>query len=372
MPPPPHASIGIALDEVDTPALVLDLDALERNLLCMADAVRESGVRLRPHAKSHECAEIARAQIAAGAVGVCCQKVSEAEALVAGGVADVLVTNQIVGRGKTARLARLVGEAKVAVLADDAGNVADLDAVARAEGVRLDVLVEIDVGAARCGIAPGEPALELARRIAACRSLRFTGLHAYHGSAQHVRDPGARRAAIAAAADAARRTKTLIEDAGIACETVTGAGTGTFMLESASRVFNEIQPGSYVFMDADYNRNVWEEGWPRFEQSLFVLATVMSTPAPDRAVLDAGLKASSVDSGLPQVHGRPGVEYAKASDEHGVLKIAAGAKAPNLGEKLLLVPGHCDPTVNLYDSFVCVRRGKVEALWPVTARGAVW
>src|SRR6266478_777660 len=167
MPLAPPASIGIALDEVDTPALVLDLDALERNLLRMADAVKGSGVRLRPHAKSHKCAEIARRQIAAGAVGVCCQKVSEAEALVGGGVADVLVTNEIVGRGKTARLARLVGEAKVAVLADDAGNVADLDAVARAEGVRLDVLVEVNLGAHRCGIEPGAPALALARHVAA-------------------------------------------------------------------------------------------------------------------------------------------------------------------------------------------------------------
>src|SRR2546421_6949446 len=189
MSPIPHASIGIALDEVDTPALVLDLDALERNLLRMADAVRGSGVRLRPHAKSHKCAQIARAQIAAGAIGVCCQKVSEAEALVAGGVADVLVTNEIVGPQKIARLARLVRGAKVAVLADDAGNVADLDAAARTEGVRLDVLVEVNVGADRCGIEPGVPALALARAIAACHSLRFAGLHAYHGSAQHVRDP---------------------------------------------------------------------------------------------------------------------------------------------------------------------------------------
>lgn len=372
MPPALPASAGIGLEEVDTPALILDLDALERNLLRMADAVKESGVRLRPHAKSHKCAEIARRQIAAGAVGVCCQKVSEAEALVAGGIADVLVTNEIVGRRKTARLARLVRDARVAVLVDDAVNVDELDSAARAEGVRLDVLVEVNVGADRCGIAPGAPALALAQGIAARRSLRFAGLHAYHGSAQHLRGAEERRAAIAAAAEKASRTKTLIESAGIACETVTGAGTGTFLLESASRVFNEIQPGSYVFMDADYNRNVWEEGWPRFEQSLFVLATVMSTPAPDRAVLDAGLKASSVDSGLPQVHERPGVEYVKASDEHGVLRIAGGAKAPKLGEKLLLVPGHCDPTVNLYDCFVCVRKGKVEALWAVTARGAVW
>jgi len=372
MPLPPPASLGIPLDEVDTPALVVDLDALEGNIARMAKAVEGGAVRLRPHAKSHKCAEIARRQIAAGAVGVCSQKVSEAEALVAGGVADVLVTNEIVGKTKVARLARLAHEAKVAVLADDAGNIAELDAAARAERVQLEVLIEIDVGAHRCGIEPGEPALALASAVAGCRNLRFAGLHAYHGAAQHLRSASERRAAIAAAADKARLTKSLIENAGIACETITGAGTGTFMHEGASRVYNEIQPGSYVFMDADYNRNLWEEGWPRFEQSLFVLATVMSAPSPGHAVLDAGLKASSVDSGLPQVHQRPGVEYLKASDEHGLLKIAAGAKAPRLGEKLLLVPGHCDPTVNLYDWLVCSRKGRVEALWPVTARGALY
>jgi D-serine deaminase-like pyridoxal phosphate-dependent protein len=360
------------VEEVDTPALLVDLDALESNIARMAKAVEGGAVRLRPHAKSHKCAEIARRQIAAGAVGVCSQKVSEAEALIAGGVADVLVTNEIVGKTKVARLARLAREARVAVLADDAGNVDELDAAARGERVRLDVLVEIDVGAHRCGIEPGEPALALVRRIAGCRNLRFAGLHAYHGAAQHLRSASERRAAIAAAAEKTRATKGLIESAGIACETVTGAGTGTFLLEGGSGVFNEIQPGSYVFMDADYNRNAWDDSWPRFEQSLFVLATVMSAPAPDRAVVDAGLKASSVDSGMPLVHARPGVEYAKASDEHGVLKIAAGAKAPKLGEKILLVPGHCDPTVNLYDWLVCVRKGAVEALWPVTARGALY
>jgi D-serine deaminase-like pyridoxal phosphate-dependent protein len=370
--PPAPASPGIPLEEIDTPALVLDLAALERNIASMALAVEGSAVRLRPHAKSHKCAEIAKRQVAAGAVGVCCQKVSEAEALVAGGVADVLVTNEIVGKAKLERLARLAREARVGVLADDAGNVGDLDSAARAAGVRLEVLVELNVGADRCGVGTGEEALALARAIAACRNLRFGGLHAYHGAAQHLRGPGERRAATAAAAEKAQHAKALIEKAGIECATVTGAGTGTFLLESASRVFNEIQPGSYVFMDADYGRNSWEEGWPRFEQSLFILATVMSAPAPDRAIVDAGLKASSVDSGMPQVRERPGVEYVKASDEHGVLRIPAGAKAPKLGEKLLLVPGHCDPTVNLYDEFVCVRKGRVEALWAVTARGAVW
>jgi 3-hydroxy-D-aspartate aldolase len=369
--PAAPASVGIRLEEVDTPALIVDLDALEGNIARMARAVADP-VRLRPHAKSHKCAEIAKRQIAAGAVGVCAQKVSEAEALVVGGVADVLVTNEVVGKPKVERLARLARDAKVAVLADDAGNVAELDAAARDARVRLDVLVEVDVGAHRCGVPPGEPALALAKWISECKSLRFAGLHAYHGAAQHLRPAAERRAVIAAAAEMARGTKAMIGKEGIACETITGAGTGTFMLEGGSRVFNEIQPGSYVFMDADYSRNAWEEGWPRFEQSLFVLSSVMSAPAPERAVVDAGLKASSVDSGMPLVHGRPGVEYAKASDEHGVLKIAAGAKAPRLGEKLLLVPGHCDPTVNLYDWLVCVRKGRVEALWPVSARGMLY
>jgi 3-hydroxy-D-aspartate aldolase len=368
----PSARLGIPMEEIDTPALVVDLDALEGNIARMAQAMEKSAARLRPHAKSHKCAEIAKRQIAAGAVGVCAQKVSEAEALVAGGVADVLVTNEIVGAQKVLRLVRLAREAKVAVLADDPGNVAELDAAAGAGHVRLDVLVEIDVGAHRCGVPPGDPALALAKQIVACKNLRFAGLHAYHGAAQHVRSASGRRVAISAAAEQAVLTKTMIEKAGIPCETVTGAGTGTFLLEGASRVFNEIQPGSYVFMDADYNRNDWDRDWPRFQQSLFVLATVMSAPATDRAVVDAGLKASSVDSGMPLVHDRPGLEYAKASDEHGVLKITNGAKAPRLGEKILLVPGHCDPTVNLYDWLVCVRKRKVESIWPVSARGALY
>jgi D-serine deaminase-like pyridoxal phosphate-dependent protein len=357
------------LAEVDTPALLVDLDAFERNLATMAETAR--GVRLRPHAKSHKCPEIARRQIALGAVGVCCQKVSEAEALVDGGVADVLIANEVVGRAKLERLATLARRAKVSVCVDDAANARDLDAAARAAGVRLDVLVEVDVGAQRCGVAPGAPALHLARVVAGCAGLRFAGLQAYQGAAQHLRSIGERRAAIAQAIDKARATRDLIEDEGLDCEVVTGAGTGSFPFEQASGVYTELQPGSYVFMDADYGRNSWD-GFPRFEQSLYVWTTVMSAPAPGRAVVDAGLKAHSVDSGMPLVVGMPGVEYAKASDEHGVLKVAAAARAPALGAKLRLVPGHCDPTVNLYDWLVGVRAERVEALWPVAARGALY
>jgi D-serine deaminase-like pyridoxal phosphate-dependent protein len=368
----PPASLGQRLEEIDTPALVLDLDAFERNLRRLAEAVAGRGVRVRAHAKTHKCPEIARRQLAAGAVGVCCQKVSEAEAMVEGGIGDVLVSNEVVGAPKLARLASLARRARVGVCADDAGNVRDLAAAAEAAGVRLDVYVEVDVGARRCGVPPGDRALELAREIAARPALRFAGLQAYHGAAQHVRAMGERRAAIESAGRAARDTRVLIESAGIACPTVTGGGSGSFAFEIESRAFDEIQPGSYVFMDADYAKNEWAAPLPRFEHALFVLSTVMSRPTPARAVLDAGLKASSVDSGLPVVWQRPGLRYARASDEHGVLELDAGATAPALGEKLLLVPGHCDPTVNLYDWYVCVRGGVVEALWPISARGALY
>ena len=368
------AAIGDALDAVDTPALILDLDVFERNLATMSAAVRGTPVRLRPHAKSHKCPEIARRQIALGAVGICCQKVAEAEVFVAAGVRDVLITNEIVGAGKLDRLARMARLARIGVLVDDGGNVRDIAAAAARAGAEVEVLVELDVGAHRCGVDPdaaGAPALQLARAIAAQPALRFGGLHAYHGGAQHLRTPDERVHAIACAARWAAQTKRSIEAIGIPCPTVTGAGTGSFMLERDSGVYTELQPGSYIFMDADYRRNEPAEGAPVFAQSLFVWTSVMSRPTHDRAIVDAGLKASSVDSGLPMVAEWPGVRFVKASDEHGVLEVDAGAKSPALGTKLKLVPGHCDPTVNLYDWIVAVRKERVEALWPVSARGAL-
>lgn len=368
---PAPAVVGMPLAEVDTPALVLDLDAFERNLECMMASVAGRGVRVRPHAKTHKCPEVALRQAALGAVGQCCQKVSEAEAMVEGGIKDVLVSNEVVGAVKIARLARLAKRATIGVCVDDAGNVADLQSAAARAKVTLEVYVELEVGMKRCGVQPGEPALELARAIEAAPNLRFSGLQAYNGRAQHVRTMAERRALIEHAAGAANRTRRMIEAAGIDCPRVTGAGSGTFMFEVESGVYDEIQPGSYAFMDHDYAKNEWAAPLPRFEHSLFVLATVMSRPNAGTAILDAGLKASSVDTGMPMVWERPGLTYVLASDEHGFVEIAEGAAAPALGEKLQLVPGHCDPTINLYDWYVCVRGGKVEALWPITARGAL-
>jgi D-serine deaminase-like pyridoxal phosphate-dependent protein len=286
--------------------------------------------------------------------------------MVDGGVSDVLVSNEIVGAPKLARLAELSRRAKIGVCVDNAENVRAIAAT----GAKLDVYIEIDVGMRRCGVAPGAPAVALAREIVKS-GLRFGGLQAYHGRAQHIRSMEERHAVIETAAQHVQHTKRLLKEAGIDCPIVTGAGSGTFMLEVEAGAWDEIQCGSYAFMDVDYAKNEWAAPLPRFEHALFVLATVMSRPAADRAIVDAGLKASSVDSGLPLVWRREGLTYRGASDEHGSIELAAGAQAPALGEKLYLVPGHCDPTVNLYDWYVCVRNDRVEAVWPITARGAL-
>jgi D-serine deaminase-like pyridoxal phosphate-dependent protein len=371
MPLYPPATIGMPLADVDTPALILDLDAFERNLKRLHESLGNRSIKVRPHAKSHKCPQIALRQMALGAVGVCCQKVSEAEAMVEGGVPDVLIANEVVGDFKLKRLAALAKQARVAVCVDNAQNVKALAAAAREAGVTLDVLVEINVGANRCGIEPGEPAVALAREIAASGSLRFAGLQAYHGSAQHLRKTDERRAAIENAAAHVKRTREMLAATGIECPKATGAGTGTYLFEATSGVYDELQAGSYIFMDADYARNDWtESGIPRFEHSLFVWTTVMSRNARN-AIVDAGLKASSIDSGMPRIADGGPAEFVKASDEHGVIQLN-GSNGYALGDKLKLIPGHCDPTVNLYDHYICVRNGRVEAIWPITARGAVW
>ncbi len=363
----PPAQPGMPVDEVDTPALLIDLDVFEANLDRMQQALDGTGVKLRAHAKTHKSAVIAHQQIRRGAVGQCVQKVGEAEALAWAGVPDILVTNQVVGRAKLARLAALARITRIAVCADDARQVDALASAAQQAGVRLTVLVEIDVGMGRCGVAAGPDAVALASQIAASPHLNFGGLQAYHGAAQHMRTANERATAIGNAATLTRRTIEQLRQQGLDCPIVGGAGTGTFGLEVASGVYNEVQCGSYCFMDADYARN--GDG-PAFGQALFVLATIMSTAQPGVAVLDAGLKALAVDSGLPLVWQRPGVTYVGASDEHGKLLCEPGAQ-PALGEKLWLVPGHCDPTVDRYDWYVGVRNGRVESLWPVTARGAM-
>jgi 3-hydroxy-D-aspartate aldolase len=385
----PPAAVGMPLDEVDTPALLVDLDAFESNLRLMQQATADLPVEVRPHAKTHKCPTIALAQMAHGAVGVCCQKVSEAEALVAGGVPDVLISNEVVGAAKLSRVAALARRARLSICVDAVEQIEALTHAMQRTSARdgnnatLDVLVEIDVGAKRCGVPPGEPAVELARRIIAAPQLRFAGLQAYQGLAQHIRRIDERRDAIAAAVQQAADTRNRIQAAGIDCPKITGAGTGTFLFEAASTVYDELQPGSYIFMDGDYAANDWSDASehqrgdvpPRFQHSLFVWTTVMSRTPRVRAIVDAGLKALSIDSGMPLVVGDDSrastdVAYTRISDEHGVIEMR-GAADYTLGDKLKLIPGHCDPTVNLYDHYIGVRNGRVEAIWPITARGCV-
>jgi D-serine deaminase-like pyridoxal phosphate-dependent protein len=246
-----------------------------------------------------------------------------------------------------------------------------IEAAAREGGVVLTVLVEIDVGMNRSGVVPGSDAVALAQLIAASPHLRFGGLQSYHGSAQHKRTAVEREAAVGNAIDATRRTVEMLRQQGLDCPIVGGGGTGTFALESMSGVYNEIQGGSYCFMDVDYAKNLDGEGKPisTFRHSLFVLATVISQPRKGVAVVDAGHKAVAIDRGLPDIWQRPELTYVSASDEHGRLNVTDGAAPPRVGEKLRLTPGHCDPTVDRFDWYVGVRNGRVECLWPIAARG---
>ena len=365
------AAEGMDESYIQTPCLVIDLDAFERNVAKMRDFCAEAGVRHRVHGKMHKSADVARYQIEhGGATGVCCQKVSEAEAFVRAGILDVLITNQVRDPAKIDRLARLpLLGARAIVCVDDAENIGELSRAASRYETEIECLVEIDCGAGRCGVDWGEPVVALARAIEAAPGLRFAGLQAYQGSAQHVRDYDERKALIERAVDQVRATRCMLGQAGLTCDIIGGGGTGSYPFEGGSGVYNELQCGSYAFMDADYQRVRDEAGRPisEFENALFILTSVMSRARPGQAVCDAGLKAQSVDSGLPVIYGRDDVQYVQCSDEHGVISDPDGVLRIN--EKLRLVPGHCDPTCNVHDWYVGVRDGKVECLWPVTARG---
>jgi len=363
----PAAAIGQALEEVDTPALILDLDAFEKNLSALDESLRGKSVRVRPHAKTHKCPEIAKRQLAAGAVGVCCQKVSEAEALVEGGITDILVSNEVVGAPKIARLVELSRHARIGVCVDNIENLRQLEN----SPAKLDVYVELEVGMGRCGVAAGQAAAALAKQIDAAPGLKFLGLQAYQGRAQHLEYYAERAKAIESAAAAVRLSKEAIEREGMRCEVIAGGGTGTFMFEGRSNLWTELQCGSYIFMDGEYSALKGSRGEPyeEFEQSLFVLSTVMSVAGEGRAILDAGLKSYSLEKGLPTIHGPHVGRLIKASDEHGTVELAPGAFL-QLGTKLKLAPSHCDPTINLHDQYVCIRNDRVEAIWPILARGA--
>jgi len=368
------ALVGMDEADIQTPCLVVDLDAFEKNVTTMRDLCRKMGVRHRVHGKMHKSADVANWQIEHGdAVGVCCQKVSEAESFARAGIKDVLVSNQVRDPAKIDRLARMpkLG-ARTIVCLDDIANVAELSAAAVKHGTTIECLVEIDCGAGRCGVQAGQPVVDIARAIDAADNLVFSGIQAYQGAMQHMQSYEDRKQKIDIAVDMVRESVEMLKAAGLECDIVGGGGTGSYYFEGNSGVFNELQCGSYAFMDADYQRIHDEHGKPisEFDNSLFILTSVMSHAKADKAICDAGLKAQSVDSGLPKIFGRDDVEYVKCSDEHGVIMDPDGNLKVN--DKLKLVPGHCDPTCNVHDWYVGVRKGKVEKLWPVTARGLAY
>jgi len=367
---------GVDEKDIQTPCLILDLDALERNIVKMGDYARAHGMRHRVHGKMHKSVDVAKLQERlGGAVGVCCQKVSEAEVFARGGIKDVLVSNQVRDPAKIDRLARLpkLG-ARTIVCVDDVANVADLSAAAVKHGTQLEVFVEIDCGAGRCGVKTPEEVVAIAKAVAAAPGLKFTGIQAYQGAMQHMDRYEDRKAKLDAAIAQVKACVDALEAAGLKPELVSGGGTGSYYFESNSGVYNELQCGSYAFMDADYGRILDKDGnridRGEWENALFILTSVMSHVKADKAICDAGLKAQSVDSGLPVIFGRDDVKYVKCSDEHGVVDDPLGVLKVN--DKLKLIPGHCDPTCNVHDWYVGVRNGKVEVVWPVSARGKAY
>jgi 3-hydroxy-D-aspartate aldolase len=359
--------------DLATPALVIDLDIFERNIARMAEFARERNVALRPHAKTHKCAEIARRQIAAGALGVCAAKLGEAEALADAGIDSILVTSPVVTERGIARLMRLnarVGD--LMVVCDNSAIAARLAEAVTALGKKLSLLVDIDPGMGRTGVRPGNDARELVRMAARNPAFEFKGLQCYAGNLQHLESRNERRdkslGALAELGDFCRQ----LRSEGIPLEILTGGGTGTFDIDPDAGILTELQVGSYVFMDRQYNE-VWEKsgGQPPFETSLFVQTTVISANRAGLATTDAGFKAFATDAGAPKiVSGAPtGASYFFFGDEQGGIMYSPDERRLNPGEVVSCAVPHCDPTVNLYDTYHLVRDDRLVAIWPIEARG---
>jgi D-serine deaminase-like pyridoxal phosphate-dependent protein len=353
--------------DIDTPALCLDIEAVEANVKRMADYFRDSSVRLRPHAKTHKSPTLAHMQIAAGAIGITCAKLGEAEVMVAAGIKDVLIANQIVGPTKIARLVNLAAHSEVMVAVDDVGNVADLNAAAETKGVRLRTLIEVDIGMQRCGVASGQPVLDLARKILASPGLRFQGLMGYEGHTIFTEDIGERREKTEASLKLLTDSAELLRQEGIPVQIVSSGGTGTYFITGAYPGITELQVGSYITMDSQYRALAGVD----FDYGLTLRATVVSTRGENHAITDAGMKALTHDFGLPVVIDPPGWELTDLAEEHGFLKRLGGPRLKS-GDKVTIVPNHGCTTINLHDYYHVVRRNVLEAMWPVAGRGKTY
>jgi D-serine deaminase-like pyridoxal phosphate-dependent protein len=353
--------VGQPLDALDSPQLLIDLDVVDRNLQRMLSAFLGRPVVVRVHFKSLKCAGLARYLAARGVDRFLCAKLNEAEVLADAGIKDIFIANQIVGPIKLRRLAELARRAQVSVCVDDTDNIDALSQVARTTGTTVGVLVEVDIGMGRCGVEPGEPALTLARRIQDSPGLRFLGLQGYDGHLQLLPDEAERRAKCLQGLEQLVGTRRLIEKAGIPVEVVTGAGTGTWEFVGFHEGVTEIQPGSFILMDCAYH-----QVRPEFGCALSVMATVISR-RPGWYVLDAGSKAISKDFGIPMIKDRPADQVIRLSEEH--TRVDTDDPEVRAGDRVEVIPAHCCATMNLHRGGVAVRKGRVEALWPIEASG---
>ena len=364
-----------ARQRLTTPALVLDLDRFEANLATMARLAKESGQALRPHAKSHKCSAIAKAQIAAGAVGVCCATLREAEAMVAAGVAGVHITSPVVGEAKIGRLARLAAAAPdLMVVADNPRTVAQIDAAVGGRGARLRMLVDIDPGMGRTGVIGGQSAVALARDIDRAGNLSFAGVQAYSGIVQHIENYAERRNTYGAQLDDVKQTCDALTEAGLPPEIATGGGTGSHDIDREMRTLNELQVGSYVFMDVEYNAvEILPDAPLPFETALTMRCSVVSNNTEGFVTVDGGFKCFATDGPEPVVASGapPGAIYRFMGDEHGRITFAKAGEHLEIGAALELITPHCDPTVNLHDFIHCVRGNTLAGIWPVDARGVL-
>jgi 3-hydroxy-D-aspartate aldolase len=355
---------------LNTPVLVIDLDAFEKNVADMAAYAKSNGLRLRPHAKTHKCVEIARRQVAAGAVGVCCAKLGEAEAMATGGIGDILITSPVVSAPAIERLAALNAQIPgLEVVVDNPDNVRAL-AAAIGSAKRLNVLIDIDPGIRRTGVASAEAAVSLARDIAALPQLNLLGVQYYCGRQQHIENYTERRTDIIDRTDYLRGVIGALSEAGFAPQRITGGGTGTHRIDVELGLLNELQTGSYIFMDRQYNDcDISGAGTPGFATSLLVDARIVSANTPGLGTIDAGFKAMATDGGPPTVlAGAPvGAAFHFMGDEHGL--VLFGDTTPPVGSIVTLAVPHCDPTVNLYDFYHVVRGDTLVDIWPIEGRG---
>ena len=362
-----HQLVGLPKTALDTPALLVDLDVLQQNIERIAGTCRQHGIGWRPHIKGQKVAELARLELAAGAIGVTCAKLGEAEFMAAAGIGEILIANQIAGRHKIERLMILLRHAHVMVAVDDGGNIAALGAAASERGLTLDVLIELDVGMRRAGVLPGEPVIALARRIAGIPGLRFKGVMAWEGHTVRIADPAEKERAVREAVGAAVTTADAIRASGVPVDVVSCGGTGTYATTAAIKGVTEIQAGGGVFSDLVYRKQYHVD----HPYALTVLATVSSRPTPRRIVCDFGKKSMSADAAVPEPIGLVDVASVRLSAEHTTIDLGTPDQRLKVGDTLEFIVGYSDTTVHLHEEMYAIRNGHVEAVWPIGARGKV-